>query len=65
MRGECTIDVEWLFFIIVYNKEAGLEVSGGCIGLLFFYYLRVECKDELWVYDMLRLRVECTMTNEC
>ena len=48
---ECTMynvvlcdEVELLFFIIVYNREVELEVSGGCIGIfIFFFYVKVGC----------------------
>ena len=38
--GECMLwDVKksLLFFIIVYNRGAGSQVSGGCTGLLLFF----------------------------
>ena len=32
-----------LFFIILYNRELGSAVSGGCIGSFNFFMLKVEC----------------------
>ena len=48
------------FFILLYNGGGGREVSGGCIGLLFLYYLlKVECDAEVECVSKIRLSIEC------
>ncbi len=31
------------YFYIVYNREGGSQVSGGCIGIFIFFLLKVRC----------------------
>ena len=58
MRVGCMlVKVRWsslLFFILVYNRAEGAEMSGGCIRIFynFLLYLKVECKCCAWVVSV-------------
>ncbi len=42
--GVCAGEVRCKFiFILLYNRGAELQVSGGCIGDLIFYFKIIEC----------------------